>query len=49
MLQCITEFSMTKPAEAKTPKSEQPQPATPPRPIPGRFGEGLESPGSAHC
>jgi hypothetical protein len=40
---------MTQPAQAKTPKAEQPQPAPATKPGPGGFGEGLESPRSVHC
>jgi hypothetical protein len=40
---------MTKPAQTETPKAAQPQPAAPPKPMPGGFGEGLESPRSVHC
>jgi hypothetical protein len=39
---------MTKPAQAETPKAQQP-PAPPAKPAPSGFGEGLESPRSVHC
>jgi hypothetical protein len=40
---------MTKPAQAETPKAAPAQPATPTKPAPGGFGEGLDSPRSVHC
>lgn len=39
---------MTTPTKDEMPKAERPQPAPPAKP-PGRFADGLESPGSVHC